>query len=221
MDFRDRNVRVGLLLIVLGVLGLLGQFGWLEGFGNLVGTALFALAAALVLAQYRRRRERLWTLPVGFGLAGLALATLDTVWGGGAFLGGIGLGFVAIYVESRPDWWALIPGGILLSLGFAAITDEAGRGDGGAGFFLGLAITFLVVYALPDARQRWAIYPAGAAAVLAVVAFGFGAEWIFPLVLLALGAYLLLRPERPAVAADATVEEGPGAAPHDEPRSDT
>lgn len=195
MDLRDRNVRLGLLLMVVGVAALLGNLGLFTGLGGILGLILFGGASALVLSLYRRRSEQMWTLPVGFGLAGLALATLDAAWGGGAFLAGIGLGFVAVYVEQRSSWWALIPGGVLITLGIVAVVDETGRGaDGGALFFLGLAATFGLLYLLPDVRQRWAIYPALAAVALAVVTLSTADGWILPIALIALGAYLLLRP---------------------------
>jgi hypothetical protein len=70
--------------------------------------------------------------------------------------------------------------------------------DTGGVFFLGLAVTFLVLFFLPESRgrQTWAIFPA---AVLGVMGLGFGllsgstARLIWPAVLILLGLFFIAR----------------------------
>jgi hypothetical protein len=86
-------------------------------------------------------------------------------WGGFAFLGGLGIGFFAIYISRRDMWWAIIPGGVLLTLGInSALTEAYSIVDTGGVFFAGLGITFLLVALL--ARMNWAYIPAAALLVI-------------------------------------------------------
>ena len=118
LDIRDRRTQIGLGLVALGLLALLGDLGVFAGIGRLFGLLLFGAAGLIVLRTYRDDPSRMWTLPVGFGLLGLAVASLDVPWGGGVFLASIGLGFLAVWLsdEKRDRWWALIPAGVLLTL---------------------------------------------------------------------------------------------------------
>jgi len=202
LDIRDRRTQLGLALVALGLLALLSEFGLFAGVGRIVGLILFGAAGVLVLGMYRNEPNRIWMLPVGFGLLGLGVASLDLPWGGGAFLGAIGLGFLAIWLTdpTRERWWALIPTGVLLTLGVVAMYDEwlAPRGDfAGTLFFLGLAATFAVLYLLPSVSQQWAIWPALALGVVALLTMSFQGGWIVPILLIVVGAWLLTRQSRP------------------------
>ena len=224
LDIRDRRTQLGLALVALGLLALLSEFGLFAGVGRIVGLILFGAAGVLVLGMYRNEPNRIWMLPVGFGLLGLGVASLDLPWGGGAFLGAIGLGFLAIWLTdpTRERWWALIPTGVLLTLGVVAMYDEwlAPRGDfAGTLFFLGLAATFAVLYLLPSVSQQWAIWPALALGVVALLTMSFQGGWIVPILLIAVGAWLLTRQSRPQ---DVPPDVGPTREPppEDAPKRD-
>ena len=58
---------------------------------------------------------------------------------------------------------------------------------------LGLAATFFALTRLRVEPQGWAIFPAGALALLAVVSATTAGGWLFPLVFIAAGVYLLWR----------------------------
>lgn len=202
----------GWILIALGVLLLLQNLGlqiarWFWG-------AIFLGAGAGFIGYYQQDHSRWWPLIPGLALLGLGTAVLfepilGSNFGGGIFLAAIGLGFVAVYF-TRPDhWWALIPGGILLTLGVVA-GSGASDNAGGVLFFLGLAITFGVVFLV---GQRWAVFPALASLALTLVtatALQGLAAYIFPLALLAVGVYLLMRrgAEQPEVQYKTKREEG-------------
>ena len=81
-------------------------------------------------------------------------------FGGAIFLGGIGLSFFAVYLTDRVErWWALIPGGVLVTLaGVTIAAQRFGEFQTAGFFFFGLAITFLLVALL--AGMRWAYWPA-------------------------------------------------------------
>jgi hypothetical protein len=205
-------------LVALGLLALLGDLGVFAGIGRLFGLLLFGAAGLIVLRTYRDDPSRIWTLPVGFGLLGLAVASLDVPWGGGAFLGSIGLGFLAVWLsdQKRERWWALIPAGVLLTLGVVAVYDEwlGGRGDvGGTLFFLGLAATFAALYLMPSVNQSWAIWPALGLGIVALLTVSFQGGWIVPIALIALGAWLLTRQSRPTDVRPAEPSAPPPPAP--------
>ena len=133
--------------------------------------------------------------------------------GGAAFLGSLGLVFWLAWREDEHRWWALIPAGTLLSLALTALVDGTRMGAAASGsvFLLGLAATFFALTRLRVEPQGWAIFPAGALALLAVVSASTAGGWLFPLVFIAAGVYLLWRSGAlPGMAAPATT---PGAAP--------
>ncbi len=189
----------GWILVGLGALFLLENIGI-----NIVGWIwglVFAAAGAAFLWVYQQNRSQWWPLIPGFTLLGLGILILfepifGGSWGGAVFLSAIGLGFLAVYLNKRENWWALIPGGTLLTLGVVAGNGE--RGDaGGFLFFLGLALTFAVVFLV---GQRWAVFPAIACAVLMLITStalkGFMA-FLIPLILVAAGVYFLMRKDQP------------------------
>jgi hypothetical protein len=192
-----RRLIPGLILIGIGVLGLFGTLGWFGGLGGLPGLVLFGAAAYFAYLQGRQTGSRFWRL-AAFPLAGLAIASIaPEPLGGFAFLGSIGLAFALVYRENANQWWAIIPAGTLLSLAVTALIDGMTRnaGAGGAVFLFGLAATFFVLTRLPRHAQGWAIFPAAVLAVLAVVALTTSGGWIVPVLLIAAGAWMLLRPD--------------------------
>ena len=192
-----RRLVPGLILIGIGVLGLFGTLGWFGGLGGLPGLVLFGAAAYFAYLQGRQTGSRFWRL-AAFPLAGLAIASIaPEPLGGFAFLGSIGLAFALVYREDANQWWAVIPAGTLFALAVTALVDGMTRnaGAGGAVFLFGLAATFFVLTRLPRHPQGWAIFPAAVLAVLAVVALTTSGGWIVPVLLIAAGAWMLLRPD--------------------------
>lgn len=185
----------GWILVALGVLFLLQNMG-LQIAGWIWGS-IFLAAGAGFIWYYQQNHSQWWPLIPGFALLGLGTLILfepilGSNLGGGIFLAAMGLGFAAVYFVRPDNWWALIPGGTLLTLGVVA-GSGAQDNAGGVLFFLGLAITFGVVFLV---GQRWAVFPALACLALTLVtatALQGLAAYIFPLALLAVGVYLLMR----------------------------
>ena len=193
----NRNTQLwGWGLLALGVLFLLQNLG-LNFVGWIWGLVFIALGAGFLWYQQQNPSSHWWALIPGFTLLGLGtLIVFEPLfgdnWGGAVFLGAIGLGFLAVYWVQRSYWWAVIPGGTLLTLAVVAGTDGS-NGDGGWLFFLGLTATFAAVYFL---GQRWAVFPAAACLVLALLT-NDGMQsllgTLIPLALVLGGAYLLLQ----------------------------
>ena len=114
-------------------------------------------------------------------------------WIAPALFGSAGVAFLAWYAVRTEHRWAIIVGGSLLSLaaviGWSLFTDVGG----GSVLFIGLAATFAAYAIAPPqgAHHAWAYWVAGFCLVIAVLATGFA--WAWPLALIAIGAWLLLR----------------------------
>ncbi len=202
------SIVIGLLLVVGGALFLLMNFGLFENAGALIIALLFAAGGAAFLAVFVTNTNRnWWALIPGFALLGIGgLIASNTLFPGlagtlsaGMFLGALSLAFWGIYATHPEHWWAIIPGGVLLTLaGVTTVGDTFGGALGGSLFFLGLAVTFGLVYLLPtpQGRMKWAIWPAGACLAMGLIVL-LGAtglfNYIWPLALILGGLYLVYR----------------------------
>jgi len=204
----DWRVIIGLALIALGVLALLQIFGVLPELGNLttwIVAGLFAAGGLAFLTVLARGRQNWWAAIPGIVLLDLAaiiwlgdvLPSFSERFGGGIFLAGISLAFWIVYALTPENWWAVIPGGVLLTLGVVASLGDTGIIETGGVFFLGLALTFALVALLPGGRESrgWAWIPAGILFVIGVLA-GVSATqlvgYVWPVALILVGLVLLV-----------------------------
>jgi hypothetical protein len=203
----EASLIAGFLLIGAGILFLLANLGVLGSAIGMLWALIFALCGTAFLRVYTIDHTRWWALIPGCTLVGLGvlvgLDQFDLVGadslGGALFLGAISLGFWLVYLTSPARWWAIIPGGTLLTL--AAIAELSIRWPGadlGWLFFLGLALTFGLVYLDPTAARRrpWALYPAavlGAMAVLMMASLSSALNIFWPIVMILAGLYLAYR----------------------------
>ena len=120
-------------------------------------------------------------------------------WLGAIVMLGIGLSFWLIYGINRENWWAIIPGGVLVTLAVVAGVDPyVGDNAGGGIFLLGLGLTFALLGVLPSpqGRMQWAFIPAG---IILVIAFFLLSpllpllKFLWPVALIILGGYFILR----------------------------
>jgi hypothetical protein len=189
-------IGLGVLLIAAGVLFLLDAIGVLPEIGDLVWILLFVVGGLAFLWVFIANREQWWAVIPGcvlLGIAGtIALADVAGTWAGALVPAAIGVSFWIIYVARRDFWWAIIPGGVLITVALMA-----GFGDTlpdqmiTAILFLGLALTFLLVFLLPTpaGRMKWALIPA---AVTGVLGIGFLASLGGMVTLLAVAGPLAL-----------------------------
>jgi hypothetical protein len=173
----DPRILIGTLLILAGALGFLQAFGFLQDASDLFWGIVFLGAGAVFLFLFASgfASGGWWAAFPGFVLAGIGVLillpdSLDDI-GGAIFLGAIGLSFWAVYLTGRDRWWAISPGGVLFTLAIVSALPERlfGGVDTGGIFFLGLALTFLLVALL--ANMRWAYWPAGALGVFGAFLF--------------------------------------------------
>ena len=194
----------GGILILAGILFLLQELNILGNAFQYLWLILMAAGGAVFIWIYFTKKEQWWAIIPGLTLLGLSLSGLDSLlnfypgssWTGAVFLGCIGLAFWLIYLRRQDQWWAIIPGGVLLTLAAVAGLDEI-LDWSEVIFFLGLACTFALVGILPNQLDtRWAFIPAAVLAVLGVALFDpFQSIMllIWPVALIALGGYILFR----------------------------
>jgi hypothetical protein len=195
----------GALLIFAGLLFLAQTWDPTLAVWPWMWAGLFAVTGVTFLTYFWRVIEGWWAAIPGFTLLGLsALVTLSSLnWLQGAplgtlFLGSIGLGFWAVYARRRDFWWAIIPGGALLSVAAVALFAESFPLLSGSVLFFGLAITFglLMVLPIPEGPQRWALIPAGvlaAVGVLTLMNWPGVANVFWALALIGAGLYVVYR----------------------------
>ena len=198
----------GVLLIAAGIFQLLD---WFEVIPNnmlsYIWLLLFLASGVVFVVAYISDRRHWWALIPGFTLIGLgvtissSLLFADTIGdlGGSLFLGSMALGFWLIFALHRKHWWAGISAGVLTTLAVIAGTDHLARGlDGGAVFFIGLGLTFLLLFIVPSPRGRmtWPLIPA---VILIVMGVLIGTDYVVALnyigaiALIGFGCYLLMR----------------------------
>lgn len=200
---------LGLLLIAAGVLFLLQNLGFLEQAGALFWALAFIVAGSVFVYSYLSDRSLWWALIPGFALLGvgglIAIATFlpqyVDVFGVPILFIGMSASFWIIYLSKRDQWWAIIPGGTLLTLAVFTGLDALIGGEGIISvFFVGLGLTFLSLTILPMAKDmqwvKWAYVPAavlliiGALFIVTAVSY---LQLVGSVALVVVGLYLIFR----------------------------
>jgi hypothetical protein len=207
----DFRLAIGGILILMGALLLLQQFGIISGTVSIIWAVLLIATGLIFIGVFAFNRQHWWALIPGLTLVGIGiiplLPTEYTYLGGSIVLGAVGLSFFCIYLFSHENWWAIIPGGVLATLAFCAYLafHLDGKISGitvdeivlGSAFFLGLALTFFLVAVLPNplGRMTWAFIPSAALFLAALTAASFRLQqvmvYIWPVVLVFGGIYLI------------------------------
>ncbi len=203
----EASVAWGVLLIAGGVLFLLQNLGILGGGLALVWALLFAAAGAVFLFVFLSDRANWWAVIPGCVLLSLGILIgldeltprISSLWGGALVLGAIGLSFWVIYFTKREYWWAIIPGGVMLTMAVITIVDSVAQDlEVGGILFLGLGITFGVLSLLPhpQGRMKWPLIPAAVLLIVGVLLTAASASvlnYIWPTALVLAGLYLVHR----------------------------
>ena len=177
------RVILGIVLVLLGGLALLQNFGQVRFEGDLWGI-FFGLifggaGVGFMVSYFQNRKTNWWAAIPGFTLIGLGILIVLGVMNfqpdellATIFLGSIGLSFWLVYFADRSRWWAIIPGGVMVSVAALVLFEPLGEAWPVVILFGGMAVTFALVAILtgPEEKPRaWAWYPAGVMAVLAVI----------------------------------------------------
>lgn len=203
---KDRSRMLwGSLLVLAGVLFFLQEFRVLGSAFEYLWVILMAAGSGVFLYIYFTQKDQWWAVIPGLTLLGLTLVGLENIigvipggdWTGAVFLGCIGLAFWLVYLRRQEQWWAIIPGGVLVTLALVAgldfLTDWTD-----VIFFLGMGLTFALVALLPDQsyNTRWAFIPAGVLSVLGLVLIApiqSVVNYVWPVILVGVGIFILIR----------------------------
>ncbi len=152
----NETVGWGLFLLLAGVFLLLWNLGVLDPWGELAWGALYALTGLIFLIWFAFGVAHWWRAIPAFTLlsigAVIILAWRGTnlgEWRAPIVLFGIALGFWAILVARKEHWWALVPAGVLTTVGvlfglWSRLTD-AGRPPV---LYIGIGLVFLLLYVI-------------------------------------------------------------------------
>jgi hypothetical protein len=193
------------IFLILGGIAMLFQNLFDIQLGGLFWGTAFIIGGIAFLMQLSRTEQAWWPLIPGITMLGLGTSILLGVifprlaeyFDGLLVLGSIGLAFVLVYLRERRAWWALIPGGVMLTLALVSVLDQGNVGfDTGGIFLLGLGLTFLVLAWLPDTRQQWAYIPGGILVVIGLLVAAASGAWLSivgPALIIILGGWLIFR----------------------------
>lgn len=166
----------GILLIGAGAVALAQQLGFIDQFSPQFWMAVFGTISLLGLVSYALSgwKQWGWLFPAGVfgGLAvtvGLATSGVETAAVGSPLFIGLILPFAAAYMMDRArNWWALIPGGVMVFLALTTLLVDSTGGEWiGAMFLFMIAISFFVVY-LSNQSRIWALIVAYATGVVGI-----------------------------------------------------
>ncbi|MFO7916888.1 MAG: hypothetical protein R6V13_02265 [Anaerolineae bacterium] len=196
----------GLLLVLLGTVLLLQNLGLLP-FWTIIWIVLFAAGGVALLYIFFSDPEKWWALIPGFILLGISaliflgefFPTAEETIGGPLFLMALSASFWIVYLIHKEHWWAVIPGGVLLSVAVVAALENMALGfDPGGIVLLGIGLTFLLLAIVPtdEERMRWPLIPGGILLLIGIVAMAEEVavlQYVWPAVLILGGLYLVLR----------------------------
>lgn len=194
----------GVVFIFGGILFLLQSLDVLRG-GDLFWGLMFGLVGVLFLSGLWGNRRQWWFLVPGMLFLGVAASlfsqailpskTSDEL-NGVFILGSLGISFCLIYLISPSNWWAIIPGGVMVTLVVVSVLDVAyPEKDTGGIFLIGLGLTFALLAILPRLRMKWAYIPALVLFIVGCIALAaeFSAvNYVWPVLLILVGLYVLV-----------------------------
>ena len=193
----------GLFLIILGVLLLLSNLNLFTLNNQLVPGIILAIGGLLFLGVFLFDRDRWWSLIPGLLLCGIGARivigyfypALPTTYDFAIMAFALGLAFWIIYINKTKHWWAIIPAGVLWSLALSSINPISTLPSESV-FFIGLGITFLLLYLLPKStgKMTWPLIPAAALVLIGILAMVGSiniVNYIWPMLLIIGGGVLL------------------------------
>jgi len=207
MNVNRSSLFWGVLLVGGGALALAQQMGYIDRLPETVWTWIFALVSLLGFLSYTLSgwKQWGWLFPAGI-CGGLVVTVLlsynhaNSAAVGSPLFFGLLLPFAAAYLTNRQrNWWALIPGGVMLFLALTTLLVDSTDGEWIGSLFLFLiGLSFLAVY-LNSRTRIWALlvaYIMGVLSIAPAMASGgetaayYGSVFLFAVALLFFIVYL-------------------------------
>ena len=210
MRSNNQKIIFGALIILASILLLLNNFSLFNLDAQFWWGIAFTALGLIFINVYRQNSKRKGPLVVGIILLVIGffsiIDSLDFVSDeiiGVIFLWGLAAIFISIYVRHDERWWAIIPGGALIILGFLVLVEEFRILDNdffGFIFLFGMSLVFWFLYLIKDEKNKleWTNI---VAAILTIVSFFvLTNEWdskiseiLFPISIIICGGYLIVR----------------------------
>ena len=212
MNINRSNLFWGILMVGGGALALAQQLGYVDQMSETLWTWSFAFISLLAFIGYAISGWKQWGLLFPAGIFGglavtIALATnnVDNAAVASPLFFGLLLPFVAAYLTDRTqNWWALIPGGLMLFLALTTLlVDNVGGEWIGSLFLFLIGLSFFTVY-MNDRSRTWALivaYVMGVLSIAPAMASGgdtaayFGPVFLFAVALPFFVIYLRPQPD--------------------------
>ena len=186
----------GILLVLLGLLALAQQEGWIAVLSNQFWMLTFAAFGVIFFIRYFMAGISHWGWLFPACIFAAVSVTLwlyengaQEAWMAVPIFSAIIIPFlVAFFLNVRENWWALIPSFVLGVVCLAAFFEAQVPGELiGALIMFSVAIPFLVVY-LSNRGKRWALIPAFTTAMIGIIILIsiYTVRWIGALVPLAI-----------------------------------
>jgi len=160
---------IGIGLLVIGVLILIENLNILQGNpGIIISAFVYGALSIYFFTQYFRYKSQWWLL-LGVFLFGFASGKIVVLfpsiesYSSLFSILSLAIGFFLIYILDRQNWWALIPGSIIASLGVIQLLEITNNATSTNGIiFLGLGAAFLLMFLVPikSGRMNWPLIPA-------------------------------------------------------------
>jgi hypothetical protein len=176
MNINKSSLFWGMLLSIGGALALAQQMGYVDQLSpQMVMYSFLAVSlVALVMYALSKWKEWGWLFPAGI-FGGLAVTTTmainnaDSAAVGSPLFFGLLIPFIAASLTDHArNWWALIPGGVMLFLALTTLlVDSAGGEWIGSMFLFLIGLSFLVVY-FNNRSRAWALLVAYILGVLSI-----------------------------------------------------
>jgi hypothetical protein len=196
MKVKSDNIFWGVLLVLLGLLALAQQEGWIGVFSTQFWMLAFGALSLIFFVRYLLAGLRRW----GWLFPACIFAAVSvTMW---LFENGVQEAWMAVpifiaiiipflvafFLNVRENWWALIPSFVLGVVCLVVFFEAQVPGELiGALIMFSVAVPFLVVY-LSNREKRWALIPAFTTGMIGVIILlsMYTVRWIGALVPLAI-----------------------------------
>lgn len=206
MKLLSSRVFWGVLLLLGGVALLLENLHILR-IGGLIWGVILGVGGLVFLSVYFENRAAWWPLIPGVTLLTICASslinyifpTLSEYISSVIVLGGIGLSFFLVYLVNRENWWAIIPAGVLVTLGVISVVEAGNINvETGGYFFIGIGLTFFLLAILPTShgQMKWAFIPAIVLLVMGILIAAAEQDimaYVWPVLVILGGGYIIYK----------------------------
>lgn len=194
MKARSMNIVWAVALIAAGGFFLAQELGYLTNLSPMFWAAFFTGLSLVFFAGYFTGgiKNWWWLLPaMACGSVAVTIllgeAGYDGSYVGAPIMAGLSIPFIVAYaIDTKRNWWALIPAWIMgVMTVVVLIADSAAEDLVATVVMFGIGLPFLFVY-LTDRTRWWALIPAGVMGIIGLIpllAFGLGDELMGPVVM--------------------------------------